>query len=253
MRRREFITLLSGAAAWPLAARAQQASMPVVGFLHSGSPRPYAGRMAGFRQGLGDTGFVEGKDVALEYRGLDGRVRFTALHFEPRPTRLSVNAATWHFDLAPKQTVSLSVAVSCNKAILGKSVPFFRGLLVASGSCIPCQTIPVAYPLDSFAFRQPGDLPVSGDWDGEGNPIPGTPYWVSLEDITENDILPNAFPATIGAILISAFAGGAICTHLRVGEIGSPPQFIAIALAALAWFSLWLRDANLRRAVGFGG
>ena len=65
----------------------------------------------------------------LEYRGLDGKARFTALHFEPRPTRLSVNAATWHFDLAPKQTVSLSVAVSCNKPILGKSVPFFRGLL----------------------------------------------------------------------------------------------------------------------------
>jgi hypothetical protein len=59
--------------------------------------------------------------------------------------------------------------------------------------------------------------------------------------------------ATIGAILISAFAGGAICTHLRVGEIGSPPQFIAIALATAAWLSLWLRDANLRRAVGFGG
>jgi hypothetical protein len=59
--------------------------------------------------------------------------------------------------------------------------------------------------------------------------------------------------ATIGAILISAFAGGAICTHLRVGEIGSPSQFIVIALAAVAWLSLWLRDANVRRAVGFGG
>ena len=57
--------------------------------------------------------------------------------------------------------------------------------------------------------------------------------------------------ATIGAILITAFAGGAICTHLRVGEIGSPPQFISLALAAVAWLSLWLRDANVRQALGF--
>ena len=57
--------------------------------------------------------------------------------------------------------------------------------------------------------------------------------------------------ATIGAILITAFAGGAICTHLRVGEIGSPPQFIACALAAVAWLSLFLRDANVRKAFGF--
>lgn len=72
MRRREFIAGLAGAAAWSLAARAQQGSIPVVGFLHSGSPRPYAGRMAGFGQGLGDTGFVEGKDVALEIRWAEG-------------------------------------------------------------------------------------------------------------------------------------------------------------------------------------
>ena len=59
--------------------------------------------------------------------------------------------------------------------------------------------------------------------------------------------------ATIGAVLITAFAGGAICTHLRVGEIGSLPQFVSLALATVAWLSLWFRDANVRRAVGFGG
>jgi putative ABC transport system substrate-binding protein len=73
MERRAFITLLGGAGlAWPVSVRAQQPTLPVIGFLHSGSPGPYAGRMAGFRQGLGDTGFVEGKDVAIEYRWAEG-------------------------------------------------------------------------------------------------------------------------------------------------------------------------------------
>jgi putative ABC transport system substrate-binding protein len=67
MRRREFITALGGAAAWPLGARAQQA-MPVVGFLHSQTPDTLAGRLRGLRQGLKDTGYVEGESVAIDYR-----------------------------------------------------------------------------------------------------------------------------------------------------------------------------------------
>jgi glycogen debranching enzyme len=81
------------------------------------------------KRGVGASKLSGPSDVVLDYRGLDGQGRFTVLHFEPRPTRLSVNTATYHFDLAPKQRISLSVAVSCNRAILGKSVPFFRGLL----------------------------------------------------------------------------------------------------------------------------
>ena len=81
MTRREFITLLGGTAAvWPLAARAQQQAVPVVGFLHPSSPEPFGHIMDGFRRGLNDTGFVEGPNVTIEYRWARGEYRTQRLH-----------------------------------------------------------------------------------------------------------------------------------------------------------------------------
>ena len=74
MKRRAFIALLGGAAAWPLAVSAQQQPrVPVIGFLHLGSPEPVGPNVAAFRQGLNETGFVDGRNVAIEYRWAQGQ------------------------------------------------------------------------------------------------------------------------------------------------------------------------------------
>jgi putative ABC transport system substrate-binding protein len=95
MRRREVLGVLSGVAAWPLVSRAQAAAMPVIGFINSSSPELFVERLRGFRQGLKDEGYVEGENVAVDYRWAENQTdRLPALLTELVHRRVAVIAAT---------------------------------------------------------------------------------------------------------------------------------------------------------------
>jgi ABC-type uncharacterized transport system substrate-binding protein len=109
MKRREFFRLIGGALALPMAARAQQAALPVIGFLHSASPEPNAKRLAAFHKGLQRAGFIAGQNVALEYRwagGENARLSELATELVRKPVAVIATLSSTPATLAAKAATS---------------------------------------------------------------------------------------------------------------------------------------------------
>jgi putative ABC transport system substrate-binding protein len=160
MRRRDFLALVGGSAAWPLAARAQQSALPLIGFVSGSSPEMAGGRPAAFRKGLGESGLVEGQNVAVEYHWLDGRydqvpalmadfvhrrVALIAVPGGPAQVVLAAKAATASIPIAfgvPEDPVKLGLVASLARPggnttgvnffageVMGKRLGLFHELL----------------------------------------------------------------------------------------------------------------------------
>ena len=147
MKRREFISVLGAAASWPLAARAQQRSVPMIGFLSGASAWEYARVVAAFREGLKEAGYVEGRDVTVEYRWAEGHYeRLSALAEDLLSDQVAVIVAN-----GPAALAAQSVATSTPIVFVTAADPVATGLVTSLNR--PGATL-LASPCSALSWRQ---------------------------------------------------------------------------------------------------
>jgi ABC-type uncharacterized transport system substrate-binding protein len=152
LKRREFITLLGGAGAWPLAASAQQPAMPVVGFLNGASAAGYAYATAAFRQGLSAAGYVDGRNVSIEYRWAENQYdRLPALAADLVRRQVAVIVAnTPAAPPAKAATATIPIVLRAGGLVIGPD-PFFISRLDQLGALTVHHAVPAIFAYRTFA------------------------------------------------------------------------------------------------------